>query len=111
MLPAHGPGPELLKLLATKIGGSEPLQLTRHDVGLDRLLTMVGAGWGVLPALEGATGLSYPGVTFREVYDTDGPSRLDFRAYWRQANDNPSLRTFLGILRQRYPDLSGATAP
>ncbi|MGY4364176.1 DNA-binding transcriptional LysR family regulator [Bradyrhizobium sp. LB1.3] len=75
-------------------------------MSLDRLLTLVGAGWGMLLALEGATGATYPGVTFREVHDAEGPTRLSFRAYWRQANGNPSLRPFLDLLRERYPDLS-----
>jgi hypothetical protein len=57
--------------------------------------------------MEGATGAAYPGVTYREVHDTDGPTRLAFRAYWRQANYNPSLLPFLDILRERYPDFSG----
>lgn len=64
-------------------------------------------GWGILLILESATGAVYPGVTFREVHDAEGPTRLSFRAYWRQANCNPSLRPFLDLLRERYPDLSG----
>lgn len=110
-MPQRGPGPEFQKLLFSKVGLSEPCRLLRHDVGLDRLLTMAGAGWGVLLALEGATGATYPGVTYREVHDTDGPTRLTFRAYWRNANCNPSLRSFLAMLRERYPDLSGDVAP
>jgi DNA-binding transcriptional LysR family regulator len=111
LLPQRGPGPEFLKLLIRKAGCSDPCRLVRHDVGLDRLLTLVGAGSGILLALEGATGATYPGVTYREVHDTDGPTRLAFRAHWRQANCNPSLLPFLGMLRERYPDLSGALAP
>lgn len=111
LLPQRGPGPEFLTLLVNKIGYSDSCRLFRHDVGLDRFLTMVGAGWGVLLALEGATGAVYPGVTFREVHDAEGPTRLNFRAYWRQANCNPSLRPFLDMLRERYPDLPGASAP
>jgi DNA-binding transcriptional LysR family regulator len=110
LLPERGPGPEFLKLLANKKRHPDPCRLLRHDVGLDRLLTLVGAGWGVLLALEGATGAAYPGVTYREVHDTDGPARLAFRAYWSQANSNPSLAPFLDILRERYPDISGALA-
>ncbi|MGY3133783.1 DNA-binding transcriptional LysR family regulator [Bradyrhizobium sp. USDA 4501] len=102
----HGPAPELLKLLISKMGGSEPCRLLYHDVALDRLLTLVGADWGVLLTLEGATGAAYQGVTFREVHDAEGPTRLSFRAYWRQDNCNPSLRPFLDMLRERYPDLS-----
>lgn len=77
----HGPAPELLKLLISKIGGSTPCRLLHHDVALDRLLTMVGADQGILLALEGATGAIYQGVTFREVHDAEGPTRLSFRAY------------------------------
>jgi DNA-binding transcriptional LysR family regulator len=111
LLPQRGPGPEFLNLLVNKVGHPDPRRLLRHDVGLDRLLTLVGAGWGILLALEGATGAVYPGVTYRDVHDTDGPTRLAFRAYWRQANCNPSLLPFLDMLRERYPDLSGAFAP
>lgn len=111
LVPQRGPGPEFLKLLISKSGLSDPCRLVRHDVGLDRLLTMAGAGWGILLALEGATGATYPGVTYREVHDTDGPTRLTFRAYWRNANYNPSLRSFLGMLRERYPDFSGVRPP
>ena len=110
LLPQRGPGPEFLKLLISKVGCSDPCRLLRHDVALDRLLTLVGESWGVLLALEGATGAVYPGVTFREVHDTDGPTRLNFRAYWRQANCNHSLRPFLDMLRERYPDITGAPA-
>lgn len=105
LLPQRGPGPEFLKLLVARVGCSDPSRVLHHDVGLDRLLTLVGAGWGVLLALEGATGAAYPGVTFREVHDSEGPTRLNFRAYWRQANCNPSLQPFLDMLRERYPDL------
>jgi DNA-binding transcriptional LysR family regulator len=106
LFPHRGPGPEFLQLLTGKMRGSESCRVLRHDVSLDRLLSLVGAGWGILLALEGATGAAYPGVTFREVHDNDGPTRLTFRAYWRQSNPNPSLRPFLNMLLERYPDLS-----
>lgn len=111
LLPQRGPGQEFLKLLVSKLGHPDPCHLLRHDVGLDRLLTLVGAGWGILLALEGATGAAYPGVTYREVHDADGPTRLSFRAHWRATNCNPSLPPFLDILRERYPDFSGARTP
>lgn len=111
LLPERGPGPELLKMLVSKVGYFDTDHVLRHDAGLDRLLTLVGAGWGSLLVLEGATGAAYPGVIFREVHDTEGPTRLPIRAYWRAANCNPSLPPFLDILRERYPDLSGVLAP
>lgn len=106
LLPQRGPGPEFLRLLSSKIGHVDITRIVHHDVALDRLLTLVGIKRGILLALEGATGGAYPGVTFREVRDAVGPTRLDFHAYWRQANCNPSLSPFLGMLRERYPDLS-----
>jgi hypothetical protein len=56
--------------------------------------------------LEGATGVRYDGVVYREVCDDDGPTRLKFMAYCREANGNPTLCPFLAMLRERYPDLS-----
>jgi DNA-binding transcriptional LysR family regulator len=107
LLPSRGPGPEFSKLLCSKGGANDSLRLLRHDVSLDRLLTLVGLGWGLLLALEGAIGSAQSGVSFREVHDLDGPMRLTFRAYWRQGNSNPSLFPFIEMLRERYPDLSG----
>lgn len=107
LLPQRGAGPEILKLLVHKLACPGPCRLLRHDVSLDCLLTLVAAGWGIVLALEGATGATYPGIVFREVHDDNGPTRLNFRAYWRGKNANPSLRAFLDILRERYPDLSG----
>jgi len=110
LVPRHGPGPELERLLAAKLLGCGPLCLLHQDSGLDRLLSLVSADFGVLLMLEGATGVHYEGVTYREVHDSDGPTRLNFVAYWRQSNGNPTLTPFLAMLRQRYPDLSAARA-
>ncbi len=109
LLPQRGPGPEFHKLLISKLGCSDH-RLLYHDVALDRLLTMVGAGWGILLALEGATRAAYPGVIYREVHDIEGATRLNFSAYWRESTGNPALESFLKMLQERYPDLSGAPA-
>lgn len=110
LVPERGPGPEFVSLVTRKLRGSETYHIDRHDVSLDRFLTLVGAGYGVLLALEGATGPSYPGVVFREMHDEEGPTRLNFRACWNGSNDNPALRSFLEMLRERYPDLSDSGA-
>lgn len=107
LIPQHGPGPELERLLITKLSDFGPQRLSYQDSGLDRLLSLVAAEYGGLLMLEGATGLQYEGVTYHEVHDEDGPTRLNFMAYWRQSNRNPTLPPFLSLLRQRYPDLSG----
>ena len=58
--------------------------------------------------LEGATGVRHENVTYREVRDEGGSTRLNFAAYWREDNRNPTLVPFLALLSQRYPDLAGA---
>jgi DNA-binding transcriptional LysR family regulator len=106
LLTQQGPVLELERLLATKLGNVAAQHLLRHNVGLDRLLSLVSADYGGLLMLEGATGVRYNGVVYREVCDDDGPTRLNFSAYWRHANTNPALAAFLAMLRERYPDLS-----
>ncbi len=111
LLPLHGPGPELEHLFANKLDQFGPQRILHQDVGLDRLLSLVGVEYGALLMLEGATGARYDGVAYREVHEDDGPARLNFAAYWRKDNANPTLGPFLSMLYERYPDLSGALAP
>jgi DNA-binding transcriptional LysR family regulator len=92
LLPRQGPGPEFLELLVGKIGCSKSCRIRRHDVALDRLLTLVGAGWGILVALEGATGVNHSGVTFRDIayarqcraFGLTLPSLRDKDKMWRE---------------------------
>ena len=111
ILPLHGPGAELESLLAAKLNGEKPKRVLHQDTGLDRLLSLVGTGHGLLLMLEGGTGLKQDGVIFREVREGSEPTRLGFAAYWNDANENPTLGAFLNMLGERYPDLSGALAP
>lgn len=105
IIPERGPAPEFKQLLARNLGSFTLDRTHPQAVGLDRLLTLVGLLNGPLLVLEGATGVHYDGVVYREVHDSDGPTRLDFSAYWRHENDNPALKPFLDILRGRYPAL------
>lgn len=108
LLPENGPGAELHKLIESRLGCERAPHVRHHDVGLDRTLSLVRAGWGIALVLEGATGAKFPGVTFHEICDPEGPTRLHFRACWRETNTNPALRPFLDLLRERYPDVTGA---
>lgn len=74
-------------------------------------LSLVGAGYGALLMFEGATGARYEGVVYREVWDDDAPTRVNFMAYWREANSNPTLGSFLAVLREHYLDLSAELGP
>lgn len=105
----RGAGQEMQRLLAIKLDPIGVQRLLNQDVGIDRLMSLVSAGFGICLILEGAIGARYDGVVYREIHDQDGPARFNFAAYWRETNNNPTLRPFLDILRERYPDLS-ATA-
>ncbi len=106
LLTRSGVDSELEQLLSMKAGGSGSLRISYQDVSLDRLLSLVGAGYGVAPLLEGAAGFGCPGVTHRELHGDCGQMRLQFAAYWKETNSSPMLQRFLDLLRARYPDLS-----
>jgi DNA-binding transcriptional LysR family regulator len=108
LLTRSGVDSELEQLLSAKAGGSVSLRISYQDVSLDRLLSLVGAGYGVSPLLEGAAGFGCPGVTHRELHDDCGQMRLQFAAYWKETNSSPMLQPFLDLLRARYPDLSAS---
>jgi DNA-binding transcriptional LysR family regulator len=111
LIPQQGPGPELERLLAGKLHGFAPQRILHQDSSLDRLLSLVSTGQGALLMLEGATGVRYDGVVYRELLEDDRPTRLNFVACWREANANPTLAPILNMLRERYPDLSEEPAP
>jgi hypothetical protein len=52
--------------------------------------------------LEGATGMRYDGVVYREVCDEDGPTRLNFMAYWREANEGEWLTARMFSAKMGY---------
>jgi len=104
LLSSRDPGPEFEDLLVAKLAapGDRPA-IVRHNVSRETLLGMVGAGWGVSLIYEAGTGMSHPGVVYRQVCDAHGPTRIAHSAYWRADNTNPVLSSFLALLRQRYP--------
>jgi hypothetical protein len=108
LIPESGPGPELERPLIARLGGYGPQRVLHQECSLDRLLSLVAAEYdGALLMFEGATGVRYDHVIYREVHDGEGATRINFAAYWCQTNANPVLGPFLALLRQRYPDLSG----
>lgn len=105
------PGPEFQRLLAARLAPGKLDHVVEHDVESDRLLSLVGAGFGGALVAEGAAGVCHPGVVFREIHEDNGPTRRTFGACWRRDNDNPALRPILDMLLERYPDLTSPSAP
>jgi DNA-binding transcriptional LysR family regulator len=57
------------------------------------------AGFGVGLVTESCIGANFSGLTYRELRDGVGPSRVGFSAHWRSDNDNnAALATFLKLL-------------
>jgi DNA-binding transcriptional LysR family regulator len=111
LLASQGPGPELEHLLTTKSHSARLRHALYQEAGVDRLLSLVSTGHGISLILEGATGLRYEGVTYREVHENGEPTRLPFFAYWQRECSNPAAPPFLEMLRERYPDLSPDSGP
>jgi hypothetical protein len=52
-------------LLAAKLSGGMAARVLHQESGLDRLLSLVSAGYGILLMLKGGTGVRQEGVVFR----------------------------------------------
>ena len=101
------PGPEIQEILLAKLAAprDRPTVIS-HDVSRENIKSLVGAGFGVSLMCEACVGVAYTGVVYREARDGNGPSRINYAAYWQGDNDNPALAHFLKLLEERYPLLS-----
>ncbi|HLG89152.1 MAG TPA: LysR family transcriptional regulator [Alphaproteobacteria bacterium] len=83
------------------VNGEVP-RIERYDVGRDGLLNLVGAGFGVTIAMESASAVDYPRVTFRPIEDEG--AMIPLTVAWFRDNPNPVLRRFLSLARQHRSD-------
>ena len=91
------PGPEvhdfIIRALSTP---SRCFSISRHRVGREALMMLVGMGFGTSLACGSEMRISYPNVTFVPL---DG-QEVSFSAVWSPQNDNPALRRFLSLARR-----------
>jgi len=103
LLSQYNPGPELEDLLMSKLVSSEDRpKIERHAVSLGIIKSLVSAGFGTGLVTESDVWASFSGLTYRELRDGTGPSRVGYSAHWREDNDNPALTNFLKLLGERY---------
>jgi len=103
LLSQYDPGPELEDLLMSKLVSSEDRpKIERHAVSRGIIKSLVSAGFGTGLVTESDVGASFSGLTYRELRDGAGPSRVGYSAHWRKDNDNPALTNFLKLLGERY---------
>jgi DNA-binding transcriptional LysR family regulator len=104
LLSQYDPGRELEDLLISKLVSPEDRpKIARHDVSPGIIKSLVAAGFGLSLVTESDIGTKSSGLTYRELRDGTGPSRVGFSAHWRTDNDNPALANFLKLLGERYP--------
>lgn len=104
LLSQYDPGRELEDLLLSKLVSPEDRpKIAHHDVSRGIIKSLIAAGFGVSLVTESDVGANFSGLTFRELRDGTGPSRVGFSAHWRSDNDNPALANFLKLLGERYP--------
>jgi DNA-binding transcriptional LysR family regulator len=104
LLSQYDPGRELEDLLLSKLVSPEDRpKIARHDVSRGIIKSLISAGLGVSLVTESDIGANFSGLTYRELRDGAGPSRVGFTAHWRDDNDNPALASFLTLLGERYP--------
>jgi DNA-binding transcriptional LysR family regulator len=103
LLSQYDPGRELEDLLKAKLVASSCRpRIERHDVSRGVIKSLISMGLGISLVLESDVGANFAGLTYREVHDGAGPSRIEFSALWQQDNEKPALAGFIKLLSERY---------
>ncbi|AQQ03892.1 hypothetical protein B0E33_10085 [Roseibium algicola] len=98
------PDLEIQKILHSKLTFTEGrAKIVRHKASTENIRSLVGAGFGVSLIVECSSGAHYPGVIYQELQDGNGPTRINYVAYWRGDSYNPVLHNFIDLLEQRFP--------
>ena len=103
LLSQNDPGRELEDLLKAKLVASSCRpRIERHDVSRGVIKSLISMGLGISLVLESDVGANFAGLTYRDVHDGAGPSRIEFSAMWRPDNGKPALAGFIKLLSERY---------
>lgn len=104
VVPGGGVGPVLGNLLSARLTeqGFRPA-IIYQDTSIESVLAMITAKRYVSIATEASQGVAWPDLHFKEIYDSNGPARLEFALYWREDNENPALKRFFKLIEERYP--------
>lgn len=103
------PGPEVQDILTHNLTspGDRPI-IKQLNVNRESVFNAVSAARGITLTCE-SIGNVMPGITYREVRDGNGPTRVGYVAYWRRDNDNPALKQMLTSLKA-YPLVPAASS-
>jgi len=100
----NGIGPILGNLISARLTeqGFRPAVIYQ-DTSQESVLSMIAARRFISVATEASQGVPWQDLHFREIYDANGPARLEYALYWRADNDNPALKRFFKLIEERYP--------
>lgn len=103
LLMKRDPGPETRSIILSKLGmpGFSP-QIDMDDITRETALSSIALGGRISIIAETAIGIQIPGVIFRELFETNGHTRIGYSGYWREDSENPVLRRFLDFVVSRY---------
>lgn len=102
-LPSADPGPEIGDMLLGRlsVSGMKPdIKLVQSS--RETILSILGGGPCLSVVCEGSTGARYPDVIYRPIHGEQGPALVSYSGYWREDNENPALRRYLGFIKMRY---------
>jgi hypothetical protein len=101
---SNGIGPILGNLISARLTeqGFRPAVIYQ-DTSQESVLSMIAAKRFISIATEASQGVPWQDLRFREIYDGNGPARLDYALYWREDNDNPALKRFFKMIEERQP--------
>lgn len=98
---SRDPGPELRDALIARLNGTGVLPvIVQTSADRDTVIGLVALRRSITLLYGSNTGVTHPGVVYREI---SGPSRaLPLRSFacWHERNDNPALKEFLTLLRE-----------
>jgi len=103
LLPVADPGPEIRDMLLGRlaVSGTKP-EIRMLQASRETVLSVLGGSSGISIVCEGSTGARYPDVVYRPIHGEQGPALTGYSGCWRDDNNNPALRRFLGFIKARY---------
>jgi len=106
LMTEQDPYREFEDLITSKLLFSEDRpRIERHDVSRSILKSLISMEFGLGLMLESDAGARVPSITFKELRDGSGPTRIGFSAFWRETNSNPALSSFIALMNERYHSL------
>lgn len=104
VMSSNGIGPVLGNLISARLTeqGFRPAVIYQ-DTSQESVLSMIAAKRFISIATEASQGAPWQDLRFREIYDGNGPARIDYALYWRADNENPALKRFFKLIEERYP--------